>query len=111
MSLEDVKVGDIVIMSDHWGRELREVVKITPSGMIDVKLNSHGATRRFNKDGSERGGRTWYRTSIRTCTEEEAQQVRSEKRKAWMVRRIKSFAFEKLELEDLENIYKIMKVV
>ena len=60
--LSNLRVGDKVIVSNYGYKEIAQIEKITPSGMIKV----NGSL--YNKDGSRRGA--MYSFCLQECTPE-----------------------------------------
>lgn len=71
--IENLKVGDTVIVTSLYGEAVKKVTRITPSGLIDVE--GYGL---FNKYGRERGGDTWSRHYLTEPTPEAIQKIREE---------------------------------
>lgn len=71
-SLENAKVGDWVFIWGRHAKYLRKIEKITPKGFIRV-----GETL-YTKDGHERGGDTWSKTSISLATPDEVEKYKKE---------------------------------
>lgn len=71
-TLEDVKVGDVVIVHGRWSKKLAMVQSITPSGLIKVN------NLLYYPDGRQRGGSTWELTHISKATEEQIKEIKEE---------------------------------
>jgi hypothetical protein len=98
--IENLKVGDFVVVSCRLGRSLKKVEKITPKGYIKV-----GNTL-FNKDGSERGGDIWNKYFISEATPEK---IKSFQEKLIINKAIKIMR-AKTEIT-LEQAYKIIELL
>lgn len=73
-NLSNLKVGDkVIVRGTRTDDAVGEVVKITPSGLIDVKR--YGYVTRYNQDGYERGGSAWFSTRIIPATDDELRRV------------------------------------
>ena len=71
--LENAKVGDWVFVC--WGRyhkSLCQIDNITPKGFIRV------GTTLFTKEGYERGGDIWYKSSISLAAPDEIEKFKKE---------------------------------
>lgn len=60
----DMKVGDEVVWRHPWHRTLTKIVKITPTGIVEIE--GHGGT--FRRDGRARGTGTYNRGEIAVPT-------------------------------------------
>lgn len=68
---ENLKEGDLVIVSCRYGEKISKVEKITPSGLIRVDGTL------FYKNGSERGGDTWNRSCLRVATPQAIEEIQN----------------------------------
>lgn len=107
--LSNLKVGDKVIRYGNYSRNksVHEVVKITPSGLIDIKINSR-VTERYNKDGYIRGSDAWLRAKIESATDETIAIIKSENRKRTLCNELTIFKYNVLPLETLEELWSII---
>lgn len=96
----DVKVGDTVIVYSTWGKSIRKVECITPKGFIKV----NGIL--YYEDGTQRGGDSWSRTSIKKATYEEITEIN---KNAYITKALKKMR----ECRDLtyEQAVGIMKIL
>lgn len=102
-----LKVGDLVVVdSTHSDKDyLARVSRLTPSGIIEVRIGS--ASVKFNRDGSERGGSTWRRRSIRRATEADIAGFRLDALRA-RVRRELDGRFSELTTAQCEAILAVL---
>lgn len=90
-NLENIKIGDkVIIESLHWKR-LAEVQDITKTGLIKVCGNL------YYKDGRLRGGDKYNRTYLRIATEEEIKELQKDefiKKVLYKMQYCKSITYE-----------------
>jgi len=99
--IKNLKVGDkVVVATGSYGRRITTVTKITPKGFINIESG-----QQFTQDGHQRGGDTWHRAYLSELTDA----VRLEFKKNSLVQKCKEINFEKLSIEQLEQILLISK--
>lgn len=105
-----VKVGDkVVVVISSWGnksRSIGEVVKKTPTGLIDVKIFGGGVTR-YRKNGypyakSERYSN--YTNYLLPYSEELERQIKQDNDRRAMIAHLSKVDWSKYTNEELDNI-------
>lgn len=105
-----VKEGDkVIVYISCWGNtslSVREVVKKTPTGLIDVKTSGGGVTR-YRKDGSlyanaERYSN--YTNYLMSYSEELERQIQQDKDRKAMLAHLSKVTWSKYTNEELDNI-------
>jgi len=103
----DIKVGDELLVTERWGRKLAKVSKTTKT-----RFEIGGSTF-LKENGSRYGGSSYSFASVKKLTEKEKsdfiESVRLEKLKKQNLEKIKNFNFKSLEIEDMEQIIKIIE--
>lgn len=104
----NVKVGDIVIRHTRHSESLHKVVKVTPSGMIDIQI-SDGYVERFNKDGSLRGNgaNVWHLVYITLASAEDFKRIKNKKEKMKLVDYLTRLDYKNFELVKLRKLYEL----
>ena len=72
MTFKDLKVGDKVFVVDTFYKRLRQVGKITPTGLIRVGGNL------YNQNGSLRSSNTWNTTHLEIATDDTIEEFKKE---------------------------------
>lgn len=104
IDLTNVKVGDTVLLKNtgYSNERLEKVDKVT-------KTQIHAGNIRFRiSDGYEVGSDGWGRACLKIPTEEDVVRIKKKDRTRVLVSFIKTNV-DKCPLEDLEEIYKIIK--
>lgn len=105
-----VKVGDkVVVVISSWGnksRSIGEVVKKTPTGLIDVKIFGGGVTR-YRKNGYpyakfERYSN--YTNYLLPYSEELERQIKQDNDRRAMIAHLSKVDWSKYTNEELDNI-------
>lgn len=105
MSLENVKVDQVVLIQNRDSEMLGRVVRITPKGFVVVKSGSYKYT--FRPDGSERSTDAWNSRICRPVTEEDRSRISLNKSR----QRVKNefdYHLSKLTVEQCAAILKIL---
>lgn len=105
-----VKEGDkVIVVISSWGnksRSIGEVVKKTPTGLIDVKISGGGVTR-YRKNGcpyakSERYSN--YTNYLLPYSEELERQIQQDNDRRAMIAHLSKVDWGKYTNEELDNI-------
>lgn len=105
---ENVKIGDKVVISRHFGgRSIATVKKVNKASFV-VDCGNYDMTF-MTLSGKEKGGDSWTPTYAYPATEELIEKVRKENRKANYIYAIRNCKFEDLSYETLEQIYNLIK--
>lgn len=110
---ENLQVGDKVIVcrSVYWGsstRRIGEIVKRTPTGLLDVKYGN-GVVGRFRPNGDSYNKTDRYITStlfLENYSEEQAKEIQQTKHRALMLAHLSKVDWSKYTNEELESIVK-----
>ena len=110
-STQDLKVGDkVFVLHSNWGSRstyLGEIVKKTPTGMVDVAYGN-GVVGRFRKNGSSYSkGSVYDRTTVwlEHRTEEKIEKYKQEKKRKVIINFLKKCDWSKYTNEELESIF------
>lgn len=102
-TLENVKVGDSVILH---GAQRSEVARVVRTTKTQVQVGG----RKFRKsDGRVVGGDGWSSTRIEPYTEEKANEIARTQNRNNMRRYIVNYDWKYLSDEKLEQIYNILQ--
>ena len=105
---ENVKIGDKVVISRHFGgRSIATVKKVNKTSFV-VDCGNYDMTFMM-LSGKEKGGDKWTPTYAYPATEEIIEKVKKENRKAKYIYIIRKCKFEDLSYETLEQIYNLIK--
>jgi hypothetical protein len=112
-NLDDIKVGDKVIMSIRNARSVKVVRRVTNTMIvvhnINATLDGKPIERRFRKcDGGGINCDTFYYSSIKHWTQDEEDEIRHNIIKQKLVEKIKNFPFASLNVSDLEKIENVI---
>lgn len=99
MELQDLKVGDTVILDNHPYKTVETVAKVTET-MIIIS----GGTRFRRGNGDLVNKDKWERSFIRPSTPEEIKQIQDEKKKDDLATKLKNSNWGYFSLEVLEQI-------
>lgn len=72
--LENVKVGDKLLVSSNGGSKIATVKRITPKGFIVVTYGNGEVT--FRSDGHERTSDAWHWRTARPITDDDIAEMR-----------------------------------
>ena len=102
--LQDLKVGDRVIVKSRHNTRISKVSKVTPKqlgvGTLPVK---------FNKDnGWLRGGDAFCMSYLFEATPEAVETIRKESHKSELYNKVTQFDFSKLLCHELQSIVHIL---
>lgn len=105
-----VKEGDkVVVFTSSWGSKslsIGEVVKKTPTGLIDVKISGGGVTR-YKKNGYPYAKTERYSTCrnyLMPYSEELERQIQQDKDRRDMIAYLSKVSWSKYTNEELDNI-------
>lgn len=105
---ENIKIGDKVVISRHFGgRSIATVKKVNKASFV-VDCGNYDMTF-MTLSGKEKGGDSWTPTYAYPATEELIEKVKKENRKANYIYTIRHCKFEDLSYETLEQIYNLIK--
>ena len=101
--LKDLVVGDDVLVIGMYRRRIAKVDKVTKTQIV---VNN----ARFRRDsGWQCGSDSWDRKSISVPTEKEISDVKEENLRKILINTISSFNFERLSIDELKQVYNIVK--
>lgn len=104
-NLEDIKVGDKVIVSDGFRKRVDTVTRLTKNLIVVGRS-------RFNKsNGFEYGGRGYCSPHIVRATPEMIAEIEEERRRNDLLAKLKGHPWNKLTTEELEKVYRIINVL
>lgn len=103
----NVKVGDKVIRCTWCNRDVCEVVKVTPSGMVDIKIGA--GTERFNKRGRRTGGSRSDHVHIRVPKDGEIEKIKQEREFEHKRSYLRNYSYKKLPLEALRELVSVIE--
>lgn len=101
--LENLKVGDIVIVSGVFADKLSKVMRVTKAQILVD--NRHYR----KKDGCLVGGSEWEYGRIKPATDEDINRINERERKEELIAFIRRNAWSNLSLESLETICDVVK--
>ena len=102
-NLENIKVGDRVIERVRYGKNVRTVKRLTKTLVV---LDDDSKYRK--DDGRLLGGHDFFIPSIKIATPEELAKIEEEKKRGYLIARIRDYSFDKLSTEKLEKIYEMI---
>lgn len=115
-STENLQVGDkvIVIFSGLMGtREyIGEIVKKTPTGLVDVCYGNKTTIDRFKKNGQDYARHDLYSRTykwIEEYTEERADNIRKNTKRTWFINFLREREWSTYDNEELEQICNFIK--
>ena len=101
--LKDLVVGDDVLVTGMYYRRIAKVDKVTKTQII-------ANNARFRRDsGWQCGSDRWDTKSISVPTEKEISDVKEENFRKELLYAISSFDFERLSINELKQVYNIVK--
>ena len=101
-SLENVKVGDILIVTHQWSKQLLTVEKVQKNFVI-------AGYYKFRKsDGYLVSSDSWTFTSAKIATKEDLESFRKEVKRSKMIGQCRDIRFEELSDSQLEQILEIV---
>lgn len=104
----NVKVGDKVIRCTWCNREVCEVAKVTPSGMVDIKLGA--GTERFSKSGRRTGANSRFdHVHIRVPKDGEIEKIKQEREFERKRSCIRNYPLQNLPLEALRELVDVIE--
>lgn len=99
--MNDLKVGDKVILNSHWnGKRIETVEAITKTGLIKV------CGSLYYPDGRQRGGDAFSSSTIKKYNEEEGKVIEQNNYVKEVISKLR-----KLESLDYEKAVKIMEIL
>lgn len=107
----NINVGDKVIVYKYFYGEIQkqigEVTKKTPTGLIDVQFGD--ATKvRFNRFGKEIGGDKWSRRTLEYATKEEVLKLKATMKRKQHIRLLVNTEWKNYNDETIEKIINIL---
>lgn len=104
----NVKAGDKVIRFTWCNRDICEVVKVTPSGMVDIKIGA--GTERYSKYGRRTGDCDRYgRAHIRIPKDGEIEEIEQEQESEQKRSFLRGYSYQKLPLEALRELVSVIE--
>lgn len=103
----NVNVGDVVIRLAWSGSSIHEVVKVTPTGYIDIKCGS--GTERFNKNGNKLGSQKFEHASIHLPKDGEIEKIQCEREFGRKVSYLCNYSYKNLPLEALQELVGVIE--
>lgn len=110
---ENLKIGDKVIVTVWYHATTHyvgEIIKKTPTGMVDVRYAN--CTERFKKNGREYARGDGYSrrfVHLEFATEERINEVKAESKHRFLLKFCKEFDYSKLSTGELQEVYQIIK--
>lgn len=100
-SLENAKVGDLLIVTHRWSKQLLTVEKVHKNFVIAGSYKFRKAT------GSLVSSDSWSTSTAKLATQEDIDAFRKEAKRHKMVSQCRDILFEKLSDSQLEQILEI----
>ena len=101
-NLENVKVGDLLLINDRWGEVVAVVERLTAT--LIVTGNGYRINR---KSGCVHGGGQWNHISVRIASQEDVDRVRRGRYRVEMINKCGKICFSNLSDSQLEQILEI----
>lgn len=109
MSLENLKVGDLVLVDTRHAKAIRKVERITKTKIL-IENRGGFATEFRRQNGYAFGERGyWFRTTIRPASEELIAQVREEIFRKNSIAKLCATEWHKLPSETLKSLLQILQ--
>ena len=101
--LEDLVVGDDVLITSRYYRRIAKVDKVTKTQIVVDNV-------RFRRDsGWQCGSDRWNIRRISVPTEKDISDVKEENLRKTLIYSISSFDFKRLSTDELKQVYNIVK--
>lgn len=100
---ENLKVGDLVIVSGSSADKLSKVMRVTKAQIL-VDSRHY-----WKRNGSLVGGNDWRYGRIKPATDEDIERINKRKQKDKLIAFIRKVAWFNLTLESLETICDVVK--
>lgn len=101
-NLEDIKIGDKVILYRRYCKKVCKVERLTKTLVIVDG-------EKFRKaDGLSTGDRGYYSSSISRATEEMIAKVEEENKRDMLINKIRHYPLDKLSTDELEKVYELI---
>ena len=101
--LENLKVGDLVIVVGSFASKLSKVIRVTKAQILVD--NRHY----WKKDGCLVGGSDWCYSRIKPATDEDIESINKREQKEELIAFIRKNAWVNLSLESLQTICDVVK--
>lgn len=101
--LENLKVGDVVIVSGVFADKLSKVIRVTKAQILVDNCHYR------KKDGRLIGGSDWHYGRIKPATDEDIERIKKTERKNELMAYLKGVAWYKLPPESLKTICDVVK--
>lgn len=102
--LEKAKVGDWVFVWGRLTKSLCQIDKITPKGFIRV-----GETL-YTKDGYERGGDIWHKSSISLAAPDEIEKFKKEVYVRKVIRKLEKLTSKDIDYETAVSLNNLLSL-
>lgn len=107
----NIKVGDKVIASKSgYGFVHNIIATVTKVNKASFVCESNSLKLTFNFNGSERGANSWVHWYCEEYTDENADKIRKENRKASLVSKLSKFNYNDASLDILEKINSLIEL-
>ena len=107
----NIKVGDKVIASKSgYGFVHNVVATVTKVNKVSFVCEGNSVKLTFNFNGSERGANGWVNWHCDEYTEEKAEEIYKENRKAHLVSKLSNFNYKDAPLDLLVKINALIKL-
>lgn len=100
---ENLKVGDLVVVSGSFASKLSKVMRVTKAQIL---VDSH---HYWKKNGRLVGGNDWRYGRIKPATDEDIERINEREQKEELIAFIRRNAWSNLSLESLQTIYDVVK--
>lgn len=101
--LENLKVGDLVIVVGSFASKLSKVMRVTKAQILVDNCHFR------KKDGRLIGGGDWHYGRIKPATDEDIKRINERERKEELIAFIRRNAWGNLSLESLQVICDVVK--
>lgn len=101
--LENLKVGDVVIVSGVFADKLSKVIRVTKAQILVDNCHYR------KKDGRLIGGSDWHYGRIKPATDEDIERINKREQKEELIAFIRKSAWVNLSLESLQTICDVVK--
>lgn len=99
------EVGQLVLVTNYYGRKISKIEHITPSGLIRID------NELYNKNGNLRGSQGFNKPFFKVISDVEASALMEEFQLAKLIRKIKRFDFSDIDLKTVIEIVDLLERV
>lgn len=101
-NLEDIKVGDKVILISRYSKKVCKVDRLTKTQIV---VDGDKFRKLY---GFSVGYRGWYSSVIRKASPEEIAKIEEINKRDMLIKKIKGYPLDKLSTEELEKVYELI---